>query len=208
MEFYDVVNARGMIRDFTEEPVDMEAVKRILSAGLKAPTNDHMRHWEFVVLTDKNTIASIINDIPKEVSDTEVDAIFDAWHLRDACQQAMYGDAIPKQYDMLYRSGCLVLPFYQQSAPLLEPESLSSLNAFASIWCCIENILLAAAAEGLGTALRIPFDGETERIAQVLRHPQDYVMPCYIALGHIAPGAVRHRQHAHSVEERLHMNRW
>lgn len=42
MDFYDVVNARRTIRDFTETPVVIDVVKRILSAGLKAPTNDHM----------------------------------------------------------------------------------------------------------------------------------------------------------------------
>jgi len=208
MEFYDVINARRSIRDFTDEPVDMEAVRRILSAGLKAPTNDHMRHWEFVVMTDRNAIASLINTIPQKVTDAEIDAVFEAWQLRDPCQQAMYGDAIPKQYEMLCRSGCLILPFFRQSAPLLQPDSLSALNVFASIWCCIENILLAAAAEGLGSALRIPFDGETKHIAETLRHPKDYVMPCYIALGHVAPGAVRHRQHAHNVKERMHINCW
>lgn len=53
MEFYDVVGKRRTIRDFTEMPVNTDSVKRILSAGLKAPTNDHMRNWEFVVVTEK-----------------------------------------------------------------------------------------------------------------------------------------------------------
>lgn len=81
MEFYDVVNTRRTIRDFTEEPVETDIVKRILSAGLKAPTNDHMRNWEFVVVTDKQKIASIIHLIPKR------DAInMQSWRFSDECQ--------------------------------------------------------------------------------------------------------------------------
>lgn len=48
MEFYDVINARRTIRDFKEEPIDMEVINRIVAAGMKAPTNDHMRDWHFL----------------------------------------------------------------------------------------------------------------------------------------------------------------
>ena len=204
MEFYDVVNARRTIRDFTETPVGIDVVKRILSAGLKAPTNDHMRNWEFVVVTDKQKIASIINLIPKK--DTE--DIMQSWRFPDECQQKMYNDAVPKQYEMLYKSSCLVLPFFKQGSPLLKPKTLSSLNAFASIWCCIENILLASTSEGLGAAIRIPLGNEPERILEVLNHPEDYVMPCYIALGHPSPEAAIIQQKECIFEDKIHINQW
>lgn len=208
MEFYEVVDSRRTIRDFTDQPVDMPTVKRILSAGLKAPTNDHMRDWEFVVLNDKEAIASILKMIPKKVTDKRVEFIIKSWKLKDACQQDSYREAIPKQHEMLYRSGCLILPFFKQHAELLKPKTLSSLNPFASIWCCIENILLATAAEGLAAALRIPLGDEPAHIAQVLNHPKDYVMPCYIALGHPAPDAAINQQIERNIEDKIHMNSW
>lgn len=208
MDFYDVISSRRTIRDFTDRPVDMDTVKRILSAGMKAPTNDHMRNWEFVVIDDKEVIASIIKKIPKKVSDKRIDFIIDSWRLRDECQRQMYHDAIPKQYDMLYKPGCLILPFFKQAAPLLKPKSLSSLNAFASIWCCIENILLAAAAEGLACSLRIPLGKEPEHIAEALGHPKEYTLPCYIALGHPSPEATINTQNGCDIEEKIHINRW
>jgi len=204
MEFYDVVNTRKTIRDFTETPVEIDVVKRILSVGLKAPTNDHMRNWEFVVVTDKQKIASVINLIPK--MDTE--DIMQSWSFPDECQQKMYDIAVPKQYEMLYKSGCLVLPFFKQSTPLLRPETLSSLNAFASIWCCIENILLAATAEGLGACVRIPLENEPEHILAVLNHPKEYVMPCYIALGHPLPKSAIIQQKEYNFEDRIHIDKW
>ena len=203
MEFYDVVGKRRTIRDFTEMPVNTDSVKRILSAGLKAPTNDHMRNWEFVVVTDKSKIASILRPIPKKGMED-----MQAWHFPDECQQKMYDVAVPKQYDMLSRSGCLILPFFKQATPLLNPETLSSLNAFASIWCCIENMLLAATAEGLGACLRIPFEEESVHIAEVLHHPKDYIMPCYIALGHPSPDAVTIKQKGVNPQSKIHFNEW
>lgn len=68
-DFYDVVNSRRSIRDFTNESIDDEVIERIISAGMKAPTNDHMRDWHFIVIKDKNTVSKLINKIPEQVSD-------------------------------------------------------------------------------------------------------------------------------------------
>ena len=49
---------------------------------------------------------------------------------------------------MLTQSGLLILPFFRQKQnPLLKPVEQSSLNYFASAWCALENMLLAATAE-------------------------------------------------------------
>lgn len=208
MDFYEVINSRRTIRNFTDRPVDIDMIKRILSAGLKAPSNDHMRDWEFVVITDKKVIASVLKKIPKKVTGKTMDFIIDSWELRDECQQQTYRDAIPKQFKMLYDSGCLILPLFKQHTPLLEPETLSSLNSFASIWCCIENILLAATAEGLAGTLRIPLDDEPEYILETLKYPKEYVMPCYIAIGYPTADAVINKQIEHNIDDKIHINGW
>jgi nitroreductase len=208
MEFYDVINLRRTIRDFTTEPVNMDIIKRVLSAGLKAPTNDHMRDWEFVVVTERETIASILDKIPHKVSKEYVESIVKSWELNDLCQQYAYRNAIPKQYEMLSKSACLILPFYKQKNDLFKPIEISSFNAFASIWCCIENILLAATAERLAATLRVPLNDEPTHIAELLNHPKEYVMPCYIAIGYVAPDAVIIPQIERDIEEKIHMNCW
>ena len=120
----------------------------------------------------------------------------------------MYIDGIPKQYAMLSRSGCLILPlFKQQKKSLPEPTNLSALNAFASMWCCIENILLAATAEGLGCAFRIPLGDEAEYVAEVLGFPEEYLFPCYLAIGH-PDAAELPRQKSIDFERKLHWNGW
>lgn len=204
MEFYHVVNSRRTIRDFIETPVEIDVVKRILEAGLKAPTNDHMRNWEFVVVRDKQRIASILNIIPQK----RTEDITKTRRFSDDCQQQMYVDAVPKQYKMLSQSGCLILPFFKQSTPLLEPEALESLNYFASIWCCIENILLAATSEGLGASIRIPTGDEPKHILEILNHPKEYIMPCYIALGYPSPKATLIQQKEYNLEDKIHIDQW
>lgn len=90
MEFYDAVAARRTIRDFTGAPVEMEAVKRIAAAGLKAPTNDHLRDWEIAVIIDKERIASILSPIPQKYDKRALQS----WKFSDDAQEEMYYDAV------------------------------------------------------------------------------------------------------------------
>ena len=60
MEFYDAVNARRTAREFLQKDVPFDAVKRILEAGNKAPTWDHNRSWQYIVLqTDEKRTAPL-----------------------------------------------------------------------------------------------------------------------------------------------------
>jgi len=34
----------------------MEVVNRIINSGMKAPTNDHMRDWHFIIVKDKDVV--------------------------------------------------------------------------------------------------------------------------------------------------------
>ena len=59
MDFYEAVYRRRTIRDFAEKDVPADTVNRILQAGLKAPTNNHLREWEFVVLRSRQSIEAV-----------------------------------------------------------------------------------------------------------------------------------------------------
>ncbi|MFW9905379.1 MAG: hypothetical protein ACFFFH_13645 [Candidatus Thorarchaeota archaeon] len=95
----------------------------------------------------------------------------------------MYLYAIPRQIKMILTAGAVIIScFYQGSVPLLKPSNLSSLNAFASIWLSIENILLAAVTEGIYGVTRIPKSSES--LKKLLNIPNSYEIPCIVALGY------------------------
>jgi nitroreductase len=160
VDIYEAILARRTVRDFQNREIDLKIIRKIIKAGLHAPSNDHLRQWEFVIVNDKSARLKLINKVRKSTTTEEVVAILDSWECFDPIQREMYLDGIPKQYKMLLMAGCLIIPCFQQKWPLLQPRSLSALNGFASIWCCLENILLAAAAEGIYGVTRIPFTDE------------------------------------------------
>jgi nitroreductase len=208
MDVYEAMAARKTIRDFAPTVISIEMIKKIISAGYKAPSNNHMRDWHFVLLQDKEKRKALLEKVIKPVSAKGAVGIVNRWGLTDDSQRQMYIDGIPKQYNMLYTAGVLILPCFSQPGPLLKPKDLSALNSFASIWCCIENILVAAAAEGIFGVTRIPFEKERKTIKQFLGLPDEYEVPCYLALGYPDETANRAGQVDINLDERIHMDQW
>lgn len=206
MELYDAIEKRHTIRDFTEQPVPDEILKRILSAGLKAPSHDHDRDWHFIVIREPEKIAEVLKQVSGGTA-AQLEFV-KQWTTATEAQRAMYLNAVPKQVKMLMQSRCLVIPLFRAGADLMQPQGITSLNSFASIWCVLENILLAATAENIGCALRIPIGGEEDYVLNQVKAPVGYRMPCYLALGYAAPEASIIRQTACPPEERIHRNIW
>ena len=50
MDFYQVLEKRRTIRDFSDKKVTDEVLEKVLLAAFKAPTNDHLRQFEFIVV--------------------------------------------------------------------------------------------------------------------------------------------------------------
>lgn len=207
MNVYEAMRARRTIRDFEDKTVEMGIIERIIDAGLKAPTNNHLRQWEFVIVNDKEERAKVLR-VENMTNRDECEKMLDGFGMTDEVQRNMYHEAMPRQFSMLYNAGCLILPFFKVREPLLRPSTLSSLNDFASMWCCIENMLLAAASEGIFGVTRIPMAEESEHIKRVIGHPENYVMPCYIALGYPAKDASMPPQKVIRAKDRIRFNLW
>ena len=63
MDFYQVLERRRTIRDFSDKEVSNEVLEKILSAAFKAPTNDHLRQFEFVVVRGPENIARLVSPV-------------------------------------------------------------------------------------------------------------------------------------------------
>ncbi|MFX1508364.1 MAG: nitroreductase family protein [Promethearchaeota archaeon] len=210
MEYFEAVNRRRTVREFEDKPIDLDCIKKIISCGLKAPTYDHLRRWEFILIDDaemrKNLIGKEGDNIIKR-DEKESMNIIDKWGLTDEKQRDMYLYAIPRQARMILTAGAVIIPcFYQGSVPLLKPTNLSSLNAFASIWLCIENILLAAVTEGIYGVTRIPKSPES--LKKLLNIPASYEIPCILALGYPKKGKKVLKQHIIDPDDKIRFNRW
>lgn len=58
-DFLDVFYRRRSIRKFTEEPVSREDLINLLKAGMSGPSGMNVQPWEFVVITEKETLTKL-----------------------------------------------------------------------------------------------------------------------------------------------------
>ena len=208
MEFYDVLEKRRTYRDFSDRKVSDEILRRVIDAAFKAPTNDHLRQLEFIVIRGQENIAKVIAPLAKNMAMFK-ELVSEVDESGDKDKMAMFADALPKQQKMLMQSGLLILPFFRQLTwPLLKPTEQSSLNYFASAWCALENMLLAATNEGLGTVFHIPVGDEAEQIKRIVHAPEGYEFLCLLTMGYPAENAFLPKQKDINIEERIHTNAW
>ena len=208
MEFNEVLEKRRTYRDYTNREVSDEIVKQVISAAFKAPTNDHLRQLEFVVVRGRENIAKVIDPLAKNMAAFK-NLVHEVDESGDKDKMDMFADALPKQQRMLMQSGLLIIPFFRQKTwQLLKPVEQSSLNYFASAWCAVENMLLAATNEGLGTVFHIPVADEVEKIKEIVGAPDEYEFTCLLTMGYPAENAFLPKQKEINVEDRIHMNAW
>ena len=199
MEFYQVIDNRHSIRQFEDKEIPRDVLERILNAGLKAPSSNHQRRWELVTLTDKTIIhdlAQIVHPYPCRITEPKTP------------QQEMFKIAYPRQRSMIEECACVVLPFFKQKYPMTEDKNGYGLMDYGATWALVENMLLAATAEELGSVVHIPVKKEPEQIKEFLKIPDGWYLPTLVILGYASPNAEVPSQVKATVENKVHWNKW
>jgi len=205
MEFYEVVNKRRSVREFQSRPVEADKLQRILGAGLKAPSHNHLREWEFILVKDLEHRVRVVEAGARAEDVVDGKRLEEAVRgLTDDLQREMYLKALSIQKRMLLSSPELLVVCFRMRKTLRECRTLYELNNLASVWTCIENVLLAMAAEGLYGVTYIPY--ETSSLRKILGVPDDYEVATLIPMGY--PQEYFVKQKPMSLQEKTHHDKW
>jgi len=203
LEFYEAVEKRRTVREFQSKPVEEEKLLRVLAAGLKAPSHNHLREWEFILIKDFEQRKRVV-DLGVTAKDYSKKEMEKATKPMTEWEKPAYVAALPVQRRMLMSSPELLIVCFRMTKPLKECKTLYELNNFASVWACIENILLAMAAEGLYGVTFIPH--ETILLKKILDIPDDYEVAVLVPIGY--PQNCSVKQRTLSLQEKTHCNEW
>lgn len=205
MEFYDVIEKRRTVRSFAEKAVPEEIIIKVLEAGVKAPTYNHLREWDFVLVKDMYVRLAIVKTegIPDSFNMTKLEENFSN---SDSLLKEMYLNAIPKQKSMLLKAPELLVVVYKPKTKVEESKRVYDLNCLAAAWCCIENILLALAEENLFGVTYIP--QKTDQVKKVLNVPDQLEIAAIIPFGYKEDETQVIRQKQVNLKEKIHFNKW
>ena len=135
-EFYQLARSRRSIRKYTNQTVPKEMIQRVLAAAIEAPSGKNRQNWRFVVVSGNKR-------------DQYLEHSQQAWgKIKDILKNKLK----PSLYDFTERffytlGGAPIVVFcYSYNSP--DEKHLTSVG---SVYMAIQNILLAATAQGLGT---------------------------------------------------------
>jgi nitroreductase len=204
MEFYEAVSKRRTVRQFQSRPVEDEKIKRVLEAGLMAPSNAHLKYWEFILLRDvesrKDAVTAGLK--ARDMKDREEIEKFLA-SFKDETLKRVYRKSLPLQLTMMLEAPELLIVCYRMK-PLTACRRLFDLNPLASAWMCIENIMLTMAAEGLFGCTYTPYD--SEGLKKHLAVPNGYEIAAVIPFGY--PAGRPEPWDGEKLDPRMHIDRW
>ena len=203
MEFQEVIDRRKTSREWTDREVDFAAIERIIEAGMKAPSWDHYRNWQFIILhtkEEKENAFSYAKQVVRKFDPVRYEG------RRLNLSQEMYLYAMPRQYTMLTECPYVIVPLFQ--CKKLNAEWVSKLNPLTTAWCVAENIMLAAINEGLGYSLRIPLNREHDVVCEKLGVPDGWMTPCFIGIGYPKEDERVLEQFNTDPKSHIHMGGW
>ncbi len=185
MDFFDLVgNARAM-RRIKPDPVPLSLIRKVLDAGVKASSGMNTQPWAFVVVQDK--------------SGKEYLAERYAWAMRDRFGDAIVpkeGDdsptarmirAVQYQIEHLAETPAIILVCGVRDWPFAVPAEkrvgLAPPN-YGAIYPCVQNILLACRAVGLGATLTTMHQMFEAELHERFGIPDEYGVVVMIPVGY------------------------
>ena len=160
MDIYEAIEKRRTIRKYKGFATE-EQLNKIITAATKAPSGGNKQNWEFVIVDDPTLIEKV----------SEIKYLLNRGRPRGEEVSEDTEKAAQKQKDS-FANASLVLVFHN-----------SKLADAAGVWCCIENMLLAAVAEGLGTRIARFRGGSVTDINKLMSAPEGMDLVAAISIG-------------------------
>ena len=204
MELMEAIALRRTVRDFAQREVPFEIVEKALQAGLKAPSYNHQKEWYFILVKDPQVRLALTQ--AEQMRETVSEQFKKELQDYEALAQEMYLDAIPKQKKMILTSPGVLVVAYKPKTQIEQSKRVCDVNCLSATWCCIENILLSFAEDGVFCTTIIP--EYTPAVKAALHIPQELEVAALLPFGYKAETARIIPQKQVQLEAVLHRDRW
>jgi 5,6-dimethylbenzimidazole synthase len=169
---YRAIHERRDMRHFKRDTVDADILAKLLQAAHAAPSVGLMQPWRFIRITDRQTREEIFT-----IVDTERRATATALGERHDEFMRLKVEGIRECGELL-----VVALMDKRESHIFGRRTLPHMD-IASVACAIQNLWLAARAEGLGMGWVSLFDPNA--LAQLLQMPEGSEPLAIICLGHV-----------------------
>jgi len=189
--FFDLVGNVRAMRRLKPDPVPTELLRKVLEAGVKAPSGMNTQPWAFLVIREADAKKWFADRykaaIRSRFGDFEIPA-------DDDSPMARQGRALRYQMDHMHEFPLLLVICGLRDWPFRVPQNervgLAPPN-YGAVYPCVQNILLACRAVGLGAALTTMHQVFEEELHERFGIPEEYgvivTMPIGYPVGNFGP---------------------
>ena len=186
MEVYEAIKTRRTIRTFTKKATE-EQVRKLLLAGVQAPSGSNVQPWEFIIIDDPNTIEQIAEHKYQQTLKMDIDeaTLKNPATIEQIHQQTLKTPLSPNRaikQKNAYKN-CTVIAVCNKKGHSIGRKPWMNVENIASIWMCIQNIALAATADGLGVLISILREEHQIAVEKLLNIPDDHELATMIMIG-------------------------
>jgi 5,6-dimethylbenzimidazole synthase len=174
---YRVIAERRDMRHFLPTPVDPETLTRILQAAHQAPSVGLMQPWRFIRVSDSSIRDSIHQLVDEERKLT-------AQAIGEYENTARMAEFLRLKVEGILECGELLVATLcnKREGHIFGRRTLPEMD-IASVSCAIQNMWLAARAEGLGMGWVSIFD--PVKLGALLNVPTDAKPIAILCIGHV-----------------------
>jgi len=201
---YKTIFSRRDVRsDFTQQEVNKDVVKRILTAAHHAPSVGFMQPWDFIVVSDKITKQKIKKGFDKANADSK----------------KMFNEERQEKYEQFKLEGILEAPLgicvtcdRSRNGPVVLGKTIKAEMDLYSAVCAVQNLWLAARAENLGVGWVSIIEDDILRYA--LGIPEEIEIIAYLCIGYVSQFKDKPELESagwlprRSVDKAIHYNKW
>ena len=203
MDVYEALYTTRAMRRVRPDPIPVEVQKRILDAAVRAPSGGNAQTWRFL-LVDDAAVKAELGPVYRACLDTVWTTVY-AQRVAAARANPSHPDSLA--FDKMFRSAQHLADHFE-SVPLMLFAFCQFDTTGGSIFPSVWSAMLAARAEGVGSALTSAFFFRTDDVKRILRVPGEgqWNFAACVTFGYpTGTWRVAPRRPAHEVAAR---NRW
>ena len=174
MDLHEAMYSLRAMRRLKTDPVPEELIWKVLDAAIRAPSGGNRQPWNFIVVTDAEKKRKI------------GEWYLDGWNaVYGAAQGAMQAEG--DQARTLRSADHLANHLAEAPVFIIPTVRASGVAAVSgmgsSIFPAVQNLMLAARAEGLGTTLTTLHKAHEAEVKELLGVPEGVETMCLIPMG-------------------------
>ena len=167
MDVYEALYTTRAMRRCTTEPIPRDVQERILDAAIRAPTGGDMQNWRFLLVESA--------DVKAQLGPVYRDCLSSLWATiyagRVAAASANPDDPESRRFLSMQRSAQHLADHFEEY-PLLLVSFVQADPTGGSIFPATWSAMLAARAEGVGSALTSVMMFQADKVLSILGVPE------------------------------------